>query len=487
MPKILRAELTPHKIKTAHKARKPRATDGLGLYLEFVHATGRAVWRMEYTRPVTGKRSRLTFGEYPISSDEKTGAACIEAARAQASAARALIAAGTDPAEVRDEQRASAERGQMLARETAAKLAAGEALPGSFRYCAEQRVAAAGARLAPSYLREFNWTMQAHVFPRFGDRMANTLTPADLRPLHKHFAELGQFATLRKVRRFIAQTMAWAIEHEHATIQPVVTIEGLYDAATSTPRPSIIDRPESALPLTSEQRVERLRALVVDIANTPSRSHNAATVQRATMLALWTLQRSATIASARKADFDLDRGIWGIPAESMKGRKAQKRGHVVFLPRQAVDMLRLQFAETEGNEWVFPGQYKAKGEGHMDRSSIGGLLVRLGYKGKHTAHGFRALGRTICAEVLGIDPIALECILAHKAAQQFDALLTGGMAGRYFRPEYATERQRAPQAWADYLDALLSQPAPVAAPVVPLAPLAAPMPTPAPAPLPIAA
>jgi integrase len=63
-----------------------------------------------------------------------------------------------------------------------------------------------------------------------------------------------------------------------------------------------------------------------------------------------------------------------------------------------------------------------------------------------TAHGFRAMARTILYERLSIDPFVIEHQLAHKVP---DVLGTA-----YNRTKFIEQRTVMTQAWTDYLDKL---------------------------------
>ena len=85
----------------------------------------------------------------------------------------------------------------------------------------------------------------------------------------------------------------------------------------------------------------------------------------------------------------------------------------------------------------------------MSENTINAALIRLGYKDKHTAHGFRATARTILAEVLNYPIEVIEMQLAHAVKD------ANGRA--YNRTTYLEQRREMMQAWADYLDALREQ------------------------------
>ncbi|KVO28920.1 Arm DNA-binding domain-containing protein [Burkholderia ubonensis] len=88
--------LTATVIEQAQSAEKPKKLfDGGGLYL-LVTPEGGKYWRLKYR--FGGKEKRLAFGVYPKVT--------LEVARERRDAARALLAEGVDPGEIRKQQRA---------------------------------------------------------------------------------------------------------------------------------------------------------------------------------------------------------------------------------------------------------------------------------------------------------------------------------------------------------------------------------------------
>ena len=86
-----------HKIKAdvTIKNAKPKATmfrlnDGDGLYV-LVKPDGAKWWRLDYS--IGGKRKTISLGVYPDTT--------LSAARKNANDARELVAAGTDPSDIR--------------------------------------------------------------------------------------------------------------------------------------------------------------------------------------------------------------------------------------------------------------------------------------------------------------------------------------------------------------------------------------------------
>uniref|UniRef100_UPI0038F6B10F tyrosine-type recombinase/integrase n=1 Tax=Methylibium sp. TaxID=2067992 RepID=UPI0038F6B10F len=100
---------------------------------------------------------------------------------------------------------------------------------------------------------------------------------------------------------------------------------------------------------------------------------------------------------------------------------------------------------TGHGRYVFPSLLT--GERPMSENTVNVALRRMGFdRETATAHGFRAMARTMAAERLGVDPQVIEAQLAHTVP---DAL---GRA--YNRTTFAEQRRELMTKWADYLDRL---------------------------------
>jgi len=83
----------------------------------------------------------------------------------------------------------------------------------------------------------------------------------------------------------------------------------------------------------------------------------------------------------------------------------------------------------------------------MSNNAILAALRRMGYtKDEMSAHGFRAMARTMLDEILQIRPDFIEHQLAHAVRDP------NGRA--YNRTAHLNERIKMMQIWADYLDGL---------------------------------
>jgi integrase len=151
-----------------------------------------------------------------------------------------------------------------------------------------------------------------------------------------------------------------------------------------------------------------------------------------------TFVRTNELIGAQWVEFDLDNAMWVIPA----GRMKMKAEHIVPLSHQALAILTELKELAGGSRFVFPGRNRDK---PISNNTMLFALYRLGYKGKMTGHGFRAVASTILNET-GFNPDVIERQLAHCERNE--------VRGAYNRAEYLPERKRMMQHWADYIDGL---------------------------------
>jgi integrase len=151
--------------------------------------------------------------------------------------------------------------------------------------------------------------------------------------------------------------------------------------------------------------------------------------------------RPGELRAAEWTEIDLDGAEWRIPATKMK----MKNGHIVPLSQQAVSILRSIQAVSGHGKYVFPSI--RGGARCMSDATITCALRYMGFGvGKMTAHGFRAMARTIMDEVLGERVDLIEHQLAHAVKD------ANGTA--YNRTSHLPARRAMMQRWADYLDQL---------------------------------
>ena len=390
-------------IKPTGKRPGDKHADGQGLYLLATPSGGR-LWRFDYR--INGKRRTLALGAYP--------AVTLARARKGRDAARELLADGVDPSEAKQVRKAAS-----VAADSGTVQAVG------LDWLATHR---AGWSAAHFTREERN--LKKDVFPYMGKRRIGDIEPPELLAVVRKVEARGALDVAHRVLITARGVWQHAIAHGHATRDVTQDIKKALKPHLRRNLPAIIE---------PQAFGELLRA---------SDAYQGGPVMRAALvLAPLLFQRPGNLRTMRWADVDLDAALWAIPSEDMKRTKAQKingQAHTVPLPRQALATLRELQPLTGAGEYVFPGFRDPTAP--MSEAGISAALHAMGYKGRHSWHGYRASGRTMLREVLGFDVDVIETQLAHRGQ------VTHG--GAYDRAQFIDARAVMLQAWADYLDKL---------------------------------
>lgn len=159
-------------------------------------------------------------------------------------------------------------------------------------------------------------------------------------------------------------------------------------------------------------------------------------------LIILTGQRINSLLSAKVDHFDLETGLWTIPAELMKSQdNAAGQAHIVHLSPMAVDLVR-QAINNRAAGYVFTAvtnPFKPLSASYFTgRHTV--WLQRMGIP-HATIHDYRRALSTHSAE-LGIAPHISEKILAHKM---------GGVMAVYNKAQYLEARKLALHAYSDWV------------------------------------
>lgn len=146
-----------------------------------------------------------------------------------------------------------------------------------------------------------------------------------------------------------------------------------------------------------------------------------------------TAARTNEAISAKPCEFDLDNGIWTVPANRMKAKKE----HRVPMSPRVVEIVREMLAH-EG-EYLFPG---AKASKPMSNMAMLNTLERMNVP--VTVHGFRSSFRDWAAECTGYSHEVCEMALAHTIPNAAEAA--------YRRGDLMDKRRKLMEAWAGFVD-----------------------------------
>jgi integrase len=418
--------LTDKAIKAAIKAAIARSKDdkavmlqdGGGLTLLVQPASGAAWWRLRYW--MSGKENRLSLGTYPDVALAK--------ARQRRDAARKLIADGVDPGEQRKADK-RLNRAQSAARELEAS---GGPPIGSFESVAREWLSEKHAHdVTADHAKRTRLRLEQNVFPLIGrDAIERIDAPALLRCLRPIEAR-GAIETAHRVKDACGQVFRYGIAAGFCTRNPAADLRDALKPVPARHHAAIVDPKRGG---------ELLRDMTAYQGNPITRA--------ALALSALLMLRPGELRHMEWAWVDLDSGTLTVPAETMKRKKADKANgvpHVVPLAPQAVAILRQLHPLTSHSRFVFPSLLTR--ERCMSENTVRGALRRMGYANDDmTAHGFRAMARTMIAERLGIAPEVIEAQLAHAVSDS--------LGRAYNRTQYLEQRREMMVQWANYLDQL---------------------------------
>ncbi len=403
----IKADVTIKNIKP--KKTMFRVNDGDGLYL-LVKPDGAKWWRFDYS--IGGKRKTLSLGVYP---DTK-----LSAARKNADKARELVAAGTDPSNIRKASKAQ----QAKALEAERRIDEGLTAAGSFEDVAREWATVPTDKRSEKQTERIIGWMEKDIFPWLGRRPINEITTPEIDATVQRIVDRGALDIARRVLWNCGRIFGYAAKKGYSQGDPTARLCEYMPSKKVEHHAAIIE-PKAVGGL--------LRAI--------DGYHGYFVTKCALRIAPLVFVRPGELRKAEWAEINFDKAEWNIPAERMKMREP----HLVPLSTQAVEVLRELHALTGGGRYVFPG---ARTNGRpMSDNAILAALRRMGFaKDEMSGHGFRAMARTILDEVLQVRPDYIEHQLAHAVRDP------NGRA--YNRTAHLVERRKMMQQWADYLDKL---------------------------------
>lgn len=394
---------------------------GQGLEL-WVSGSGLKTWRTKAQRD--GKRIRITLGTFP------------EINLTQARSARQKIRDAENPERERRVEKAQAKAEGTTLREVAAAAIGARSIK---------------ANWTDGVLDGVNARVESYILPKLGD---HAIADVAIDDVEKLIVGLHQ-QKHPKTGRPIKQTAVFVKQHlsmifDYALAKRMITFNPVRQIAPFLPSHTRGDEKPRPYVKTIEEAQAVLRAVE---ARAPFMSPWTLLALRLVAL---TAVRSSEALGARFSEFDLDRAVWTIPAERMKGKYGQKREHYVALSPQAIEVVKVALALRK-NEFVFPSHHK--GRGCMDRSTlslaVAKALDKAGIGRVLVPHGWRSTFMTIGNEVDdGANFRVRDVMLAHSAfrdhAEEKDAR-KGGAERHYNHATYMSARHRIACQWADML------------------------------------
>ncbi|MBK0001668.1 integrase domain-containing protein [Klebsiella michiganensis] len=398
MPKVA-TKLTDTEIKKAKPTEKEFTLwDGDGLFLR-IKPSGKKIWHLGYTVPLTKKRAKMSLGFYPYLT--------LAQARALRDEYLSLLAQGIDP-QSHNEQKAQALK---------------DATEHTFQTVAkkwlDEKIKTSG--ISQDHAKDIWRSLERNIFPTLGDIPIKEIRPKMLKQHLDPIEQRGVLETLRRIISRLNEIFRYAATEELIEFNPADNLTQRFSKPKKQNMPAL---PPSELP-----------RFIVALANASIRLETRLLIE----WQLLTWVRPGEAVRARWTDIDEENRFWNIPAEFMK----MKRPHKVPLSKEAMRILESMKLISGHREWVFPS-IKAP-LSHMHEQTANAAIIRMGFGGELVAHGMRSIARTAAEESGKFRTEALEAALAHSKRDEIVAA--------YNRAEYLAERVALMQWWGDFVAA----------------------------------
>jgi integrase len=293
------------------------------------------------------------------------------------------------------------------------------------------------AKAGKRSISEIERIFEKYVLPEIGDRLADSVTRADVTRLIDGVATGGGKPTPVMARAVAAQLSAfysWAMPRLHR-----LEVNPCRDAGKP-------DKPKARERVLSNDELKALWAVL---------EGEGLPWGPAVKLLILTGQRRDEVFSADRAEFDLEAKLWTIPGDRAKNGKA----HLVPLSKSAVTLLEA-VPVIDGSAKLFPSRADPK----RGASGFSRALARIiGDMGKElsgdddnpatvehfTLHDLR---RTLATGLqrLGVRLEVTEAVLNHVGGTR------GGLVGVYQRHEFLDEKRHALDAWAAEVERIVT-------------------------------
>ena len=335
---------------------------------------------------------------------------------------------GVDPSKARKAGKAAQEQARTVER----LQEAGEPLPGTFEAVAREWWSTVhSAKVSEGHAARTLIRLEQDAFPCIGARPIADLRAADVLACAQRVVQRGAIETAHRLKDACGQVFRYGVATSACERNPVVDLR---DALPPVPARHLAA-------LTDPEEVAKLlRAM--------DGYHGHPVTRFGLLLSPLLFLRPGELRHLEWGWINWDDSALTVPSELMKRKKAGKatgQPHWVPLSTQAQALLRELQPLTGQGRYLFPSLTSSQRA--MSENTVRSALRRLGYGNDDmTAHGFRAMARTMAVERLGIAAEVVEAQLAHAVG---DAL---GRA--YNRTQFLAQRRELMQLWADYLDRL---------------------------------
>ncbi|MDG6267737.1 tyrosine-type recombinase/integrase [Glaesserella parasuis] len=386
------------------KEKEYSLSDGLGLFL-LVRATGVKIWRFQYYKPFTKKRTLISLGAFPSVS--------LKEAREIRDLYRSLLAKNVDPLDYRLQQEKAALESQVL---TLSSMAT--------EWLVLKKNEVDTGRLKVVTYNDIEKRLNRHLLKLLGHYpIADISAPIAIEKL-KPLERERKLDTLHRMIGYLNQIMIYAVNRGVIKYNPTADIGKVFLKPVVENNPTI--------------RPELLGKLFEDLQNSTLEIETRCALE----LLILTAGRAGAITQLEWSEVNFEEKILDIPKEKMKGRQGKVQDFVLPLSTQAIKILQLlQKLNRYHSRFVFPSRKNPHQP--ISKETPNKALQRMGYRNVLTAHGLRSVFSTAMNEAEFNSEI-IEVCLAHFEYSS--------VRGTYNKAKYLTQRAEYMQWWGNFVE-----------------------------------
>jgi integrase len=403
MPKICKP-LSDTKIrKSKPKEKDYKLSDGQGLYI-VIKSNGTKMWRFDFT--FLGKRKSMSFGIY----DEVS----LKEARQKREKARKNIERGINPI---DSKSSNFE------------------VTVNFKQISEKWLALMKDSWSKSNYEKIRGNLEKNAYPFIGQRDIKDISRKDILALVERMENRDAIEYASRLLNNIQRIYKYAITNEYVERNIISDI----DKQNSLKKHKTKNYPA----LTKKEDIKKL---LEDINSYSDEFKSDICTIYALKLAPYLALRPFNLISLEWNEINFESKTIEISKDKMK----ISIDFVLPLSNQAFELLK-EIEKFKSSKFVFPSP--TTNTKSISGNTINDALHKMGYKNKHTNHGFRAMFSTNAYENVAehhLHSDIIESCLAHSEPNRVKAAYN-----RESKYKYIEEKRKLMQWWADWLDNLI--------------------------------
>jgi integrase len=383
-------------------------SDGQGLHL-LIKPSGIKLWEFFYKSPITLKRRKTSFSNYPKVT--------LKEARNKRSEYQTLLNNNIDPIEQNKKNREDIKIVNIKKANTFLKVS-------------QEWLKKYESEVSENYHKKLERALELYVYPFIKSKAIDEVTRLDIIAILEYLRDKELLETANRTLMILNKIFMYAVTYEYIPHNIIADID----------KKVILGKivKKNYPTFTKDKDIKALLLSIDDY-------QGDYTTKKALQMLPYVFVRSFNIRHCEWSEIDLKAKIWVIPSNKMK----TKTEFILPLPHQVIKILKEVKEFSGSGKYVFPS-FRAKDKPMSDNTLISAIR-RMGYtKDEFVPHGFRAMFSTIAYEKANnkdghnYTGEVIEALLAHKEPNK--------VKGAYNRAKYI-EPMRGLICWyADYLD-----------------------------------